>query len=649
MRYLQSAILCFAVLISMHVQAGAVGVVRVDPNTIAKPKPEVDSRLAQKITYDSGYKRLHNVTDDLSQMTGVDILCGQNKNDWKVRDIPVVVCVKDLPLAKLLRAIADATHTRFISEKIGDNPKKSYRIYRRSADQDSINTYIQKKHDHSMEDAAWQWDALTAYGKSNDNPPDDPSLKETWVMAKMISSLGPDSKDKLLNGDTLTLRGSDPANSAYMEQHYQFISKEAYNPSNMSYPPFEKMQNVLLGIKLVDDGAEASILAEFEPGPIKTDDGGYTSFCILGDLPDTAPLQDKVAGLSLRPKAEPIPSLKDDMANPEMAPLSDRKSDDTTSESFLVNKITLEKSLSAKDLTFAKAIRAIAQAGKCNIVTEDFISQQTRERQRIDGILSVPPESAILTFLNKFNGSTWFANEGDRLVVGWQNNGRQNWRDHHVNLLSEEYLNDLKAKLNGDGITLEDAIHLSNIPEPSAIEWVVYTDDFQNLYQWKLNPAWRLYDALTPEDKQLAKSNDGLPLGKFDSTWIADFFRAEKMRQHPSPEPAFSTSSESDAEAGKESFKQNNLALTDPAIISTMVMHVSKKPAKDRYATVNGAGTSVEIPTGLDLSGYDLMINYKLNGEDHSIPVYGPLLAFPVWSAEREAQTLKAASTENRK
>lgn len=648
MRFLKSAVLCFVVVSMAYAQVGAVGVVKVDPNTVAKPKPEVDSRLAQKITYNSGYKRLHYVTDDLAHMTGVEILCGQNKNDWKVRDIPVVICVKDLTLGKLLRAIADSTHTRFVSEKIGDNPKKSYRIYRRSADQDSIDAFIKKKHEHSMEDAAWQWDALTAYGKSNENPPDDPSLKETWVMAKMIAGLGSDSKDKLLNGDTLTLKASDPANSACMEQHYQFISKIAYNPSNMSYTPFEKMQNASLGIKLVDDGAEASILAEFEPGPIKTDDGGYTSFCILGDLPDTAPLQDKVAGLSPRPKAEPIPSLEDDMANPEMLSFSDRKSDDTTSESFLVNKITLEKSLSAKDLTFAKAIRAIAQAGKCNIVTEDFISQRTRERQRIDGVLSVPPESTILTFLNKFTGSTWFANEGDRLVVGWQNSGQQNWRDHHANLLPEEYLNNLKVRLNGDGITLDDVIHLSNLPEPSAKEWIVYTDDFQNLYQWKLDPAWRLYDALTQEDKQLAKSNDDLPLGKFDSAWIADFFRAEKMRQNPSPEPALSTSSQSDAEASKESFNQNNLALTDPSIISTMIMRISNKPAKNRYAIVNGVGTSVDIPKGLNLSSYEMVINYKLNGEDRSIPIYGPLLAFPVWSTEREAQAVKAASTGNK-
>ena len=240
------------------------------------------------------------------------------------------------------------------------------------------------------------------------------------------------------------------------------------------------------------------------------------------------------------------------MGNPEVVPLSGHKADDKTSDSFLMTKITLAKSLSAKDLTFAKAIRAIAQAGQCNIVTEDFTSQKARGSQRISSSLIAPAGDTILDMLNTFDRSAWFVGEGDRLIVGWQNGGRYTWRDHHANMLPEEYLDGLKSKLSGDGLELEDAIHLSNTPEPSAIEWLVYTDDFRNLYQWKLDPAWRLYDALKPEDKQLAKSDAGLPLGKFDSAWIADFFRTEKLRQRPSPERALPASPGFDIEAYRD-------------------------------------------------------------------------------------------------
>jgi len=202
-------------------------------------------------------------------------------------------------------------------------------------------------------------------------------------------------------------------------------------------------------------------------------------------------------------------------------------------------------------------------------------------------------------------------------------------------MLPEEYLSNLKAKLNNDGLNLEDAIHLSSLPEPPAAEWVVLTDDFPNSYQGNLDPAWRLYDALKPEDKQLARSEGGLPLGKFDSAWIADFFHAGKLIQIPSPELG------PDAEAHRDSARRNDLALTDPAIISTMIMRIRKKPANYRFGIVGGVGTSLDIPKELNLSSYEMVITYRLDSEERSIPIQSPLLVFPIRSAEREAEILK--------
>jgi ABC-type molybdate transport system permease subunit len=71
------------------------------------PDDEVDPRLSQKITYDSGYKRLHAVIEDIARTSKVSIACGQSTKDWRVRDIPVVVCVKDMPLGKLLQGLEE--------------------------------------------------------------------------------------------------------------------------------------------------------------------------------------------------------------------------------------------------------------------------------------------------------------------------------------------------------------------------------------------------------------------------------------------------------------------------------------------------------------------------------------------------------------
>ena len=77
---------------------------------------KVDVRLAQKVTYEGGYKRLHNVAEDLSAITGVKIRAGRSSKDWRVRDIPLVVCVRDLPLGKLLHALADCAHVKLAAE-----------------------------------------------------------------------------------------------------------------------------------------------------------------------------------------------------------------------------------------------------------------------------------------------------------------------------------------------------------------------------------------------------------------------------------------------------------------------------------------------------------------------------------------------------
>ena len=57
-----------------------------------------DSRLAKPVTIECTNVRLHTVLERLSDETGVRLNCGRRKDDWQVRDIPVVVCVKDVPL-----------------------------------------------------------------------------------------------------------------------------------------------------------------------------------------------------------------------------------------------------------------------------------------------------------------------------------------------------------------------------------------------------------------------------------------------------------------------------------------------------------------------------------------------------------------------
>lgn len=113
---------------------GDIGKITVDPNTpgsIGAEASNTDKRLAQKITYDSGYQRLWQVIDDIQLKGSVPLKSGRNKQDWRVRDLPIVVCANDVPLGKLLRSIADTTHLEFATSRVGDRALDdiSYRIW----------------------------------------------------------------------------------------------------------------------------------------------------------------------------------------------------------------------------------------------------------------------------------------------------------------------------------------------------------------------------------------------------------------------------------------------------------------------------------------------------------------------------------------
>ena len=109
--------------------------IMVDPNTPAVRQAEAnalqktaDEQLNQQVTYTGTGKRLHTVLEDISKMTNITVRCGKDKDDWQVRDLPVVVIVKNMPLGKLLQTLADCTHLAFSSNQV--DGKTTYRIWR---------------------------------------------------------------------------------------------------------------------------------------------------------------------------------------------------------------------------------------------------------------------------------------------------------------------------------------------------------------------------------------------------------------------------------------------------------------------------------------------------------------------------------------
>lgn len=626
------------------------GKITLDPNLSGEQKSsdqaQVDARLSQKMTYDSGYKRLNEVAEDITRISGVSIACGSSKKDWQARDIPVVVCVKDMPLGKLLKAIAAATHMRVTSEKIGNDPKLIYRIYRNKKEQDAIDNYLLRRHEAKLQEIKWQWDAMTAYGNSSikwqpdamidkGNPKEHhDSPKGTLLIAKLIATLGAGEKDKMLNGDTFRFSGKDPAYQAIMNELYQLTSIDLQICENNDNTPVvlptqDDAEASALQIKLLDtvDSGDAKI--EVVLTPIAWGNGSSIFYSSTLEMVRT--LENKEVSLPPYPE-ESNPSDDEDMDNPNMILLKKWQDWDHT---LLKKKINIEKPKNIKDPTFADAVRAVASASGCNIVVDDFTSHMDPKYRQIDNVFkdnTTLADSLRRAYIGDRVGYKWFFNASDKLIVGWTDIYPHNWRDTYRDLLPVDYLASLKNQLEGSGVEFDDAIHISMLPGDSFDTWFFYSRGFTCLdpvERCSDNMLWRLYDSLESSDKQLAKSKDGLPLAKFDTAWIAGFFHMQKMS---TPLNVFENPrKEANEQEMQEESKLIERVMSDPLVISTMIMRVQKLPAETRNGKEHKAGNTTDIPK---LYTYKMVVNYRIDGEDKTITADGPSIAFPAKSLD---------------
>ncbi|MCX6345948.1 MAG: hypothetical protein NT018_12910 [Armatimonadetes bacterium] len=234
--------------------------IAVDPyknggSTASREEPGPDLRLAQKITYTSTEKRLHTVLEEITKKTGVDIKCGINADDWHVRDIPLVVCVKNLPLGKLLRAIADATHLALSTSTV--KGVRRYRIWRDPARQNQLAAYFKNLEEAKNTTLNNQWDAwatLKQKGFSAMSYGDSEEEKSKSVMlqsaADVMSALPAGSKEAVMSGKLLSFDiKSSPSRLAqalksyfqnlgiYAKDSYEADHSEIFAEDGSSYRP----------------------------------------------------------------------------------------------------------------------------------------------------------------------------------------------------------------------------------------------------------------------------------------------------------------------------------------------------------------------------------------------------------------------------
>lgn len=601
---------------------------------LTAPGYAADSRLAQKVIYYGGYKRLHVVAEDLSRLTGVTIRCGQNESDWKVRDIPVVVCANDIPLGKLLNAIALTAHVQIRSENIGTQAEqtRNYRLCRDKKSQDEIYDLDAAGWEAKLKTLSWDWDMLVAFSKLPDQKLDLPGgeaysgidSQAIKLASGILAALGPDAKEKVFSYQSIEVKTKDSPNRALFSDLARYVYKRRNGKA--ADPTSEQISNSSLCIRLARHPAGRAELCFYMKGladePLIDETYSLNPDSLALMLSDAKDLH-----LGPRPKTHDDWNLEDTVPPPVpgMRTLESSKVPDA-----LKRKVVI-KFPGGKKPTRADVLTQLAKLTGLTIVSEDFVSHRNHwpepdsarygqvkmrrfgEKAAIWEVLMSPIELEGL--------ETWRIDMDGKLLVHWQ---AGNWRLSYRNLVPASLIDDLVAKARTNGIELDDISPCFQLSQGQVEEWLVDRPDLPDLnLREELDPEgidsalWRLYDSLGSQEKTLARSEAGLPLAKLDMTMLVEPFQRTKQMadisefQGPQQNPTLDT-------------------LADPAQLAKLTVKVLSEPS--------AAGRV------LNQHRYNIMVTDEKGGSLSGAEAVLPAL-FPIYTAEREAELRKKAQS----
>ena len=667
------------VLIALVAPSGAVaaGKVTVDPNTPASaakaaPVDDTDKRLLQKVTFDLGYTRLHYALEEISAKTGVTVRCGANKDNWQVRDLPIVVCAKDIPLGKLLRAIADSAHLDLTAETIETDkgkPERVYRVWFSAKSQVELDNYRAEEREAGLAKQSRAWDTCVTYADTpdarpdsqKDLPPEAESLFQTSkAVAGILKDLGPEAKAKVMAGERIDLTLQTCKKPDIFRELYQLAQKNAYRFSTTIEPPTDDQMNAAtFSIIPSESAATGRFGVSVSMAPMRS---GATAMSWGTNL--------TAAAFELWFRA--TKSEKDWPAGPSEPVLPDHISKDLVPINFQAESIAKPAILNQKvkldlpkdrDVTYADAMAALAKASGLTIVSEDFMSHQQRwylaqsmgtfiddqqgvgaQKTYLSPLGAQTGEMTVGDVLSKLSTPAlgrvvlyWFVNEKDKLVVGRP----PDWLQAHLDMMPESLLTYLRDKANSDGIELDDLSKLTRYTLSQYEQWVRKSNDLffiQNVAHGSSisDVFWHFYDRLPAEDRAVARSDAGLPLANYDTVWIADFVKA----QTDSVTTIYGAMTLEDQRRMKEEADRKVALLTDPEVISGMVLTIKTKPATfwTTFQADSIAAFTSSIPKGIERHTYYPVLEGESKGQKISVQLDPLCNAFPIYSPKREAE-----------
>lgn len=525
--------LLLAAVLSAAANTSLAGRITVDPNTGPAQEARAqapDERLDQKVTCRVGRARLHVLLEDITRQTGVVVRAGAHPGDWQVRDIPMVVYVADVPLGRLLRAVADASHCTLRSESVENDAKTlTYRILRPAAARNEIAAAVEQKRNAQLAALKWEWDALVRIAGLPEQQLAAGVKPEAMGLllerAALAASLAPDIRQRVFSGEVVRLDGleSPQVRDWFIRQQHRRLDSVPHSDTPGRAAHRQDLKNVddaetlTLTMFLEDDDAgeprvHGCVRASFAGGYDESYD--LYLFGRLREIKDAGAL-----GLAPKPRREDFVKSGDESPGPDYRPLSYGADFDIPG---LNVKVKPEAEPQPEEITVCDRLAALAEAGGVNIICEDFESHKQASYGPAGAFFGrdTTPADELKALGDRMR---WFFDERHRLVLGWA----RDWQHKHTDLVAADRLDYLHGRLHGSGVALEDLMALRDLTPNQVREWIDLSRDLQPLRGKRFGrdtfPLWDLYRSLTPQDRALCEANEGLPLGSFDPLWLESF------------------------------------------------------------------------------------------------------------------------------
>jgi hypothetical protein len=579
-----------------------------------------------------------------------------------------VVCVKDVPLGKLLKMIAAAAHVELTSETIkgpgGNVP--SYRFYRKRKDQEAIDRSLDAVAQANRDLARWAWDTLVAYAKMPEatlkiepekydfNKIDS---RQVRIVSELLASFGTEARDKAFAGRQVTVTYAKAARQDLVRKLFEYAC---------THPGFGIIQmniNMRQQIEWTDKDLGESLVAIGVSREDSPDSTGGMSFLLYG-IPikweingEPRRVQDSWSGdlvkmanalaatkelkLPPPPDTESVYHPKDQFPEPGFVEMDLKQGSKAPP---LDRKVTLKLDPTCPHPTLAQGLVILAKTSNLNVIAEDFVSHllPIQSSARADWGAETTVGATLIRFNQLPNAALkWFLSSEAGTLIGWNHE----WRKRHHSLVPKKMLEDIKAKRETTGAELDDIVPLLALSHDQRGDWINNTPDYVSMDppEFDYLPVWQLYNALAPEDKAVAKTENGLPLAKFDTAWLSQFL-SSKLDESTQGILVL-------AEAEEVAKYHPSIApLADPEVLKTFTLRVRQVEQKRWTAYTIDAEGSTDYqeyswsPGGVEKHTYEMSLIGRLNGEEKTIKSTWYEMRFPLYTLKKEAELIKKAS-----